>query len=446
MISRQATSAVARLWPADRVERWPIERLIPYANNARAHTEADEAKIAASIIKWGWTMPALVDEQGVLIVGHLRVRAGIRLGLTSIPVMVTRGWTEEEKRAYRLADNQLAARASWDLEALRHELHDIGSVDFDLGLIGFEPDQLARLLAELGSSGLTDPDSIPPVPEEPVTRPGDLWLLGEHRIGCGDSTNAAEVLPVLAGSEPHLMVTDPPYGVGYDPSWRAHRGLSRGKLAQGKVLNDDRADWREAYALFPGDVAYVWFGALRGDIVAAGLAACGFQLRAQLVWVKQHFTLSRGDYHWKHEICWCAVRDGKTSHWQGDRAQTTVWEIPNNNPFGNRRREDGWGHATQKPVECMRRPIVNNSRPSQAIYDPFLGAGTTLIAAEMTGRICYGLELNPAYVDVILRRWQLFTGRPAVHQTSGQSFDERAANDGHDPSGADDGENSLCRH
>jgi hypothetical protein len=281
MMSRQAAPAGARLWPADQVERWPIERLIPYANNARAHTEADEAKIAASIIKWGWTMAVLVDEQGVLIAGHLRVRAAKRLGLTSLPVMVARGWTEEEQRAYRLADNQLAARASWDLEALRHELHDIGSVDFDLGLLGFEPDQLARILAGLGSSGLNDPDSIPPVPEGPVTRPGDLWRLGEHRIGCGDSTNAAQVLPVLAGCEPHLMVTDPPYGVGYDPSWRAHRGLSRGKLAQGKVLNDNRADWCEAYALFPGDVAYVWFGALRGDIVAAGLAACGFQLRAQ---------------------------------------------------------------------------------------------------------------------------------------------------------------------
>ena len=152
---------------------------------------------------------------------------------------------------------------------------------------------------------------------------------------------------------------------------------------------------------------------LHGDVVAADLAACGLQLRAQIVWAKQHFTLSRGDYHWKHETCWYAVREGKTSHWQGDRTQTTVWEIANNNPFGNRQREQSWGHGTQKPVECMRRPIVNNSRPGQAIYDPFLGSGTSLIAAEMTGRVCYGLELNPAYVDVVVRRWQLFTGRDA---------------------------------
>ena len=163
----------------------------------------------------------------------------------------------------------------------------------------------------------------------------------------------------------------------------------RRQTRRGKVVNDDRADWHEAYALFPGDVAYVWLGALHGGVVAAGLAACGFQLRAQIVWGKQHFTLSRGDYHWKHETCWYAVREGKTSHWQGDRTQTTVWEIANNNPFGSSQREESWGHGTQKPVECMRRPIINNSRPGQAIYDPFLGSGTSLIAAEMTGRICW---------------------------------------------------------
>jgi DNA modification methylase len=434
-----------RPWPADHIEFWPIERLIPYAGNARVHTEADLEKIAAAIRRWGWTMPALVDKEGMLIVGHGRVAAAPRAEVRSIPVIVARGWSEEEKRAYRLADNQLAARASWDLDLLRSELQELGSANFDLPLIGFEPERLDDILNRLGSSGLTDPDSVPEVPEQPVTRLSDIWLLGGHRIGCGDSTSAADVAQVLAGSEPPLMITDPPYGVGYQPSWRARRNLSRGRLARGEVLNDDRTDWQNAYALFPGNIAYVWFGALHGDIAAAGLAACGFQLRAQIVWVKQHFTLSRGDYHWKHETCWYAVRDGKASHWQGDRTQTTVWEIANNNPFGNRQREQSWGHGTQKPVECMRRPIVNNSRPGQAVYDPFLGSGTSLIAAEMTGRICYGLELNPAYVDVIVRRWQLFTGRSAIHQASGQSFDERAAGQDRDPSGAEHGENSVCR-
>lgn len=250
--SGPAAPSPARPWPADRVEHWPIERLIPYANNPRLHSEADLDKIGASILRWGWTNPALVDENGVLIAGHGRVGAAVKvqragkLQVTSIPVIVARGWSEEEKQAYRLADNELAARASWDPDLLRNELRDLKFGGFDLGLIGFEPDRLEDILAELGSSGLTDPDSTPEVPENPVARPGDVWLLGDHRIGCGDSTNAADVEPVLAGSQPNLMVTDPPYGVDYDPSWRARRHLSSGKLAQGKVLNDDRADWRQA--------------------------------------------------------------------------------------------------------------------------------------------------------------------------------------------------------
>jgi DNA modification methylase len=371
-------------------------------------------------------MPVLADENAIPIAGEARIAAAVKLGLRSILVIVARGWSDEEKRAYRLADNQLAARASWDFERLCNELRDLDFAGFDLDLIGFEPDKLETIMAGLGPSGLTDPNSVPDLPEQPVTRRGDLWWLGEHRVGCGDSTSAVDVAPVLAGCEPHLMVTDPPYGVDYDPSWRARRGCGVSKRAQGKVLNDDRADWREAYALFPGDVAYVWHGALHGDVVAAGLAASGLQRRTQIIWVKQHFTLGRGDYHWQHETCWYSVRDGKPSHWQGDRTQTTVWEIANNNPFGNPQREQSWGHGTQKPVECMRRPIVNNSRPGQAIYDPFLGSGTSLIAAEMTGRLCYGVELNPAYADVMVRRWQLFTGRAAIHHASGQSFDECA--------------------
>jgi DNA modification methylase len=372
----------------------------------------------------------------VLIAGHARVGAAAKSGLESVPVVVARGWSEEEKRAYRLADNQLAARASWDPELLHNEVQGLGVAGFDLDLIGFDRDQLASILAGLGSTGLTDPDSVPEVPEHPVTRLGDMWLLGEHRVGCGDSTKAADVSQVLAGCEPHLMIADPPYGVSYDPSWRGRRKLSTGQAAVGKVLNDDRTSWGQAYELFPGDVAYVWHGALHGDIVAADLAACGLVPRAQIVWVKQHFTLSRGDYHWQHETCWYAVREGQGSHWQGDRRQTTVWEIANNNPFGNRQREPSWGHGTQKPVECMRRPIANNSRPGQVIYDPFLGSGTSLIAAEMTGRICCGFELNPAYVDVIVQRWQAFSGGAARNQASGQLFEERTDSQNHDQCGA----------
>jgi DNA modification methylase len=434
-----AGAGLLRPWPADRVERWPVERLLPYANSPQVHTEADVEKLEASIGKFGWTRPPLVDEEGLVIAGQACVLAAKRLGLNTIPVSVARGWSEEEKRAYRVADNQLAARATWDFERLHNELAGLGATGFNLDVLGFDADELERILAGLGTSGLTDPDSVPEVPEQPITRLGDIWLLGSHRVGCGDSTSVAEVSRVLAGSEPHLMIADPPYGVSYDPSWRRRRKLSTGRLAVGKVLNDDRAEWRPAYALFPGDIAYVWHGALHGDGVAGDLAACGFQLRAQIIWVKQHFALSRGDYHWKHEACWYAVREGKTSHWGGDRTQTTVWEIASNNPFGNREREESWGHGTQKPVECMHRPITNNSRPGQVIYDPFLGSGTSLIAAEMTGRVCYGLELNPAYVDVIVQRWQAFTGRAAIHQDSAQSFEKRADRQNHAQSGAEHG-------
>jgi len=206
-ISGLDESSSARSWPAERVEFWSIGRLRPYSANPRLHSETDLEKIAASILKWGWTNPVLVDEQGVLIAGHGRVAAAGRLGLKSIPVIVARGWSEEEKQAYRLADNELAARGSWDPDLLRSELSDLKFSGFDLDLIGFEPDRLEEILAGLGSSGLTDPDNVPEIPEQPVTGPGDIWRLGDHRIGCGDSTSAADVGPVLAGARPHLMIT-----------------------------------------------------------------------------------------------------------------------------------------------------------------------------------------------------------------------------------------------
>jgi hypothetical protein len=261
---------------------WAIERLIPYVANARLHSESDIEKIAAAIRKWGWTNPVLMDEHGVVIAGHARLAAAIRLGLKFIPVIVARGWSEEETQAFRLADNELAARGSWDLDLLRSELQDLKFSGFDVDLLGFESCRIEEILAGAQSSGLTDPDSVPELPDHPVARLGDVWMLGDHRIGCGDSTSAADVEPVLAGAHPNLMVTDPPYGVGYNPGWRARRRVGSGNLAQGKVLNDDRAEWRQAYALFSGDVAYVWHSAMHGNVVGSDLAACGLQPRAQI--------------------------------------------------------------------------------------------------------------------------------------------------------------------
>lgn len=398
-------------WPADKVERHPVAKLIPYARNARTHSDAQVAQIAASIKEWGWTTPVLIDEQGGIIAGHGRVLAAQKLGIKEIPVMVARGWTEAQKKAYILADNKLALNAGWDTELLKVELAELKGLDFDLPLTGFSADELNILLADK-TEGLTDPDDVPDAPINPVTVLGDVWILGKHRIVCGDSTKAEDVDKALNGVKPHLMVTDPPYGVEYDPT-----RTSNNKAKSGKVLNDDRADWRDAWSLFPGDVAYIWHADLRAREVVESLEACDFTMRAQIIWSKDRMTLGRGHYHFQHEPCWYAVRKSGTGHWAGGRDKTTIWNI-------KAREDGGHGHGTQKPVECMKRPIENNSSPGQAVYEPFSGSGTTIIAAEMTGRCCHAIELNPPYVDVAIKRWQDFTGQKAILDATGQTFAE----------------------
>jgi DNA modification methylase len=401
-------------WPADRVERRSVASLVPYARNARTHSDEQVAQIAASIREWGWTTPVLVDEDGGIIAGHGRVMAARKLGLADVPVMVAAGWSEAQRRAYVLADNKLALNAGWDTELLKVELGELQGDGFDLGLTGFSGDELAALLAE-ASPGLTDPDEVPEPPAEPVSVLGDVWVLGRHRIACGDCTDPLVVEKALNGVKPPLMVTDPPYGVEYDPGWR-------GKTERtGKVLNDDRADWRDAYALFPGDVAYVWHASLWGHVFAQSLTDCGFELRSQIIWAKPRLQLSRGHYHWQHEPCFYAVRKGGTGQWAGDRKQTTLWQIDHKEDQAKTK------HGTQKPVECMKRPIENNSSPGQAVYEPFSGSGTTIIAAEMTGRACHAIELNPAYVDVAVKRWQEFTGQTATLESDGRTFAELEA-------------------
>lgn len=406
-------------WPADRVERRPVADLLPYARNARTHSDEQVAQIAASIREWGWTTPVLVDEAGQIIAGHGRVMAARKLGIAEIPVMVAAGWSEAQRRAYVLADNKLALNAGWDTDLLKLELGDLKAEGFDLGLTGFDGDELATLLAD-ATEGLTDPDETPAVQAAAVSEPGDVWVLGRHRIVCGDCTDALVVEKALNGVKPHLMVTDPPYGVEYDPEWRNRADRKDGKpygaSAVGQVLNDDRADWREAWALFPGDVAYVWHAGVYSPVVADSLAACEFEMRALIVWGKTRLVIGRGHYHHMHEPCWYAVRKGATGHWSGDRKQTTLWTIEH--------AKSDTGHGTQKPVECMKRPIENNSSPGQAVYEPFSGSGTTIIAAEMTGRSAHAIELNPLYVDVAVRRWQQFTGKAATLEGDGRTFVE----------------------
>ncbi len=390
-----------------------VSDLIPYANNARTHSEAQVAQIAGSIREFGFNNPVLVDGANGIIAGHGRVLAARKLGLPSVPVIELAHLTDAQKRAYILADNRLAENAGWDRNLLSLELADLNDLGIELGDLGFDGADLDALLGH-GEADVRE-EETPEAPVTPVSRPGDLWHLGAHRLLCGDATDPDAVNRLLNGVIPHLMVTDPPYGVDYDPAWRNETGAAKTKRT-GKVLNDDRADWREAWALFPGDVAYVWHGALHAGTVAESLVASGFDIRSQIIWAKERLVLSRGHYHWQHEPCWYAVRN--KGNWSGDRKQSTLWTIP------NRDQDAQTVHGTQKPVECMRRPMLNNSSPGQAIYEPFAGSGTTLIAAESTKRVCLAMELDPAYVDVCVIRWQAYSGQQAMLDGTDGSFAE----------------------
>ena len=392
----------------------PIAALVPYARNARTHTDTQVAQIAASIREFGFTNPVLVDGERGVIAGHGRLLAARKLGMTEVPTIGLSHLTSAQKRAYILADNRLALSAGWDDDMLRIEFGDLKAEGFDQNLTGFDPGEIASFLID-HDGGLTDPDQIPDVPERPVSRTGDIWRLGKHRLVCGDSTGPEVVQLALHGVRPHLLVTDPPYGVSYEPTWRNRAGFGARKRV-GTVQNDHRADWREAWALFPGEVAYVWHGALHAPTAAESLTVCGFEIRAQIIWAKERLVMGRGHYHWQHEPCWYTVRG--TGHWSGNCKQTTLWQI------ASRGQDAETTHDTQKPVECMKRPIENNSNPGQAVYEPYSGSGTTLIAAEMTDRISHAVELSPAYVDVAVLRWQAFTGEQALLENAGGTFAE----------------------
>lgn len=401
----------------------PIDTLVPDPANARTHDERNIQAIRGSLAKFGQRKPIVVQRAGMIVrAGNGTLVAAKALGWTEIAaVVVDEG--DVEATAYAIADNRTAELARWDDGVLGKLLQGLNGSGLELAT-GFSSAEMARLRGVVG--GLTDPDDAPPAPAEPVTKPGDLYVLGEHRLLCGDSTKADDVSRALGGKTPFLMVTDPPYGVNYDPGWRVEAGVGSSGAARGKVRNDDRADWREAWSLFPGAVAYVWHGALHAATVAESMISSGFQVRAQIVWVKTRPALSRGHYHWQHEPAFYgvregsedrwrfndehelveyAVRGGSSAAWQGGRRQSTVWSIEH--------LKNDTGHGTQKPVECMARPMRNHGAPGDFVYDPFLGSGTSIIAAQATDRFCVGLELDPAYCDVIVARWEAYTGKKA---------------------------------
>jgi DNA modification methylase len=384
------------------IQTWPVSKLVPYFRNPRKNDHVVE-RMAASINEFGFKIPILARSDGEVVDGHLRLKAAQQMGLTEVPVVLCDEWTQAQVRAFRLLVNRSATWAEWDDELVALEIGELKALDFDLSLTGFDPVEIDGFLFGEEQEDVPDP-VVPELSQQAITRVGDLWICGQHRLLCGDATSAEVVRSLLGEAKPALMVTDPPYGVDYDPNWRERAGLGRQRQT-GTVANDQQVDWSAAYGLFPGDVAYVWHAGVHAAEVAAGLESAGFRVRSQIIWAKQHFALSRGDYHWQHEPCWYAVREGKSANWCGDRTQSTLWQIANLNPFGGSE-EEATGHGTQKPLELMRRPILNNSVRGDIIYDPFLGSGTTLIAAQSTERICYALDIDPA-----MSTWQSGAGR-----------------------------------
>ena len=406
------------------IQEVSVKDLTPYRGNPRKNDRAI-ARMVASIQEFGFKIPLLVRRRGEEIEvcdGHLRLKAALKLKMLTLPVIFCDEWSDAQVKAFRLLVNRSATWASWDEDLVALELADLNTLGFDLALTGFDPFEIDEFLFPDAVDASMDKKRETP---EKVSLPGDLWKCNEHRVLCGDATSTESAAAVLGAARPKLLLTDPPYGVRYDPNWREQAGLGEQRQT-GKVQNDDRADWTEAYKLFTGDVAYVWHAGIHAAEVAAGLEACGFRIRAQIIWVKQHFALSRGDFSWAHEPCWYAVRSGKSSNWCGDRKQSTVWEVPNLNPFGGAHDEPATGHGTEKPLEVMRRPILNNTRQGDIVYDPFLGSGTTLIAAELTERLCYGMEIDPRYVDLIVTRWQDLTGKKAILESDGRTFEQVA--------------------
>ena len=402
---------------------------MPYARNARTHSDEQISQIAASIKEWGWTVPVLIDEDGGLIAGHGRVLAARKLGLAEIPVMVATGWSEAQKRAYVLADNKLAMNAGWDNEMLSLELGEIGDLGFNLDLTGFGTDEIEALLAPVGTEGLTDEDAVPEVPEAPVTVLGDVWLLGKHRVMCGDSTSIDAVDNLMAGQKADMFFTDPPYGVSYADKNKSLNAIGKGNGIQTPIINDHMTvnetgdlwfqSFSNAHLTTSEKAVYYICGPQGGELMMMMMMMilkAGWQLKHTMIWVKNNHVLGRMDYHYKHEPIMYGWKDGESHNWYGDHSQMSTWEV--DKPVKSAL------HPTMKPIGLMEKAIGNSTKTGNVVLDLFGGSGSTLIACEKTGRYARLMELDPKYCDVIVKRWQEFTGKIATHAETGTPFAE----------------------
>ena len=389
-----------------RVVMTRVGDLTPYARNARTHSDAQVAQIAASIKEFGWTNPILVDGEKGLIAGHGRLAAARKLGMEEVPVIELTHLTETQKKALILADNKLALNAGWDAELLNLELEELELEGVDLNLVGFGEEERDALRPEVVNEGLTDEDAVPETPEEPITKPGDIWILGKHRLMCGDSTSMDHLATLTAGALVDMWLTDPPYNVAYE-------GKTKDAL---KIKNDSMADdqfrqfLRDSYTaadsvMKPGAVSYIWHSDSEGYNFRGAAHDSGWKVRQCLIWKKSTIVMGRQDYHWKHEPCLYGWKEGAGHLWAADRKQTTILEFDKPSRNGE--------HPTMKPVALFEYQMLNNTKGGDIVLDSFGGSGTTLIAAEKNGRIAYLMELDPKYCDVIVKRWEEFTGQKA---------------------------------
>ena len=418
-------------WFSSAIERWPTDKLVPYARNARTHSEVQVAQIAASIVEFGFTNPILAGSDGVIVAGHGRLAAAQKLGLDTVPVVVLDHLTPTQRRALIIADNRIAENAGWDDAMLRIELQSLQEDGFNLDITGFDADALAELMAgeETTVDGNTDEDAVPELSETPISRPGDVWVLGEHRLLCGDSTVAESYDRLMQGEPADMVFTDPPYNVDYANSAKDKmRGTDR------PILNDNLGDGFYDFllaALTPmlqhcAGATYIAMSSSELDTLQQAFRAAGGKWSTFIIWAKHTFTLGRADYQRQYEPILYGWPEGENRHWCGDRDQSDVWAIkkPQKNDL----------HPTMKPVELVERALRNSSRPGDTVLDPFGGSGTTLIAAEKSGRKARMIELDPKYCDVIVRRWQDFSGGQARRQADDCLFDDLAAETAADPS------------
>lgn len=402
------------------LEHLPIATLLPYARNSRTHSPEQIAQIAASIREFGFTNPVLIDADNGIIAGHGRVMAAQSLGLAEVPCIRLGHLTETQKRAYVIADNQLALNAGWDMDTLRAELEALQAEAFDLPLLGFDDETMAELLAEPPGAGNTDPESTPPLQADAISRIGDVWIMGGHRIMCGDSTDAGSVALLMNGARAALMQTDPPYGIAYNSADLHVNGSNHAPIENDDILDGEKlqsfleAVIRAALPSLQEDAAfYLWHPMLTQGTFFAAAAAADILIHRQIIWAKPSMVFGRGDYHWQHELCFYGWRRGNRPPFHGPRNQTTLWQVG---------RETSKDHPTAKPVALWVPPINNHTKPGGLMYEPFSGSGSQIIAAESTGRRCYAMELSPRYVDVAVRRWQDHTGKQATLEGDGRSF------------------------